>query len=145
VTITNATLLDRPVVDQALSHLDAHGGQVWAKLDAGTQAWYERVERTKIPLARIVDNLAFSASRRPLIIQSLFLALGDEAPSESEIAAWVAHLAAIRQRGGAIRLVQVYTVARAPAESFARPLPVGSLEAIAAQARGAGFAVDVHP
>jgi len=36
VVITNATGFDRPDVKRAFEFLDAHRGEIWAKLDAGT-------------------------------------------------------------------------------------------------------------
>ena len=40
VLITNATLLDRAGVRAGVDALLARRGEVWAKLDAGTEAWY---------------------------------------------------------------------------------------------------------
>src|SRR4029079_630944 len=40
VVITNATLFHRPDVQRALKFLDHHNGEIWAKLDAGTEAYY---------------------------------------------------------------------------------------------------------
>src|SRR5258708_3607932 len=37
VVITNATMFHRPAVRDALAVLAANGGEVWAKLDAGTE------------------------------------------------------------------------------------------------------------
>jgi len=37
VVITNATLFHQPRVQRALEFLDHHNGEIWAKLDAGTE------------------------------------------------------------------------------------------------------------
>ena len=42
VLITNATMLHRPEVREALAVLDASNGEIWAKLDAGTEAYLPR-------------------------------------------------------------------------------------------------------
>src|SRR5437660_1785190 len=57
VLITNATQFDRPRVRQALEVLDANQGEIWAKLEAGTEAYYRRVDRTTIPFQRVLDNI----------------------------------------------------------------------------------------
>lgn len=132
VMITNASLFHRPAVRRALAALDASGGEVWAKLDAGTEAYFRRVERTSIPFQRILDNLLDAARVRPLVIQSLFLTLHGEGPDDAEVAAYCDRLATIVAQGGAIDRVQVYTVARRPAESEVGALPAARVDAIAA-------------
>ena len=49
VLITNATMLHHPAVRQVLAVLDANNGEIWAKLDAGTEAYYRQMDRTTIP------------------------------------------------------------------------------------------------
>ena len=73
VLITNATMFHRPEVRQALAILDENQGEIWAKLDAGTAAYFHRVDRTRIPFERILANLADAARVRPIVIQSLFM------------------------------------------------------------------------
>ena len=128
--ITNAIDLDRPEVIDALALLDSHHGEVWAKLDAGTEEYFAEVARTKITLGKVVKNIHATARIRPVVIQALFMKLGGEGPGEEEIEAWLGRLAQIGGRGR-ISLVQVYTVARPPAESRVAPLPREELERIA--------------
>ena len=45
VVITNATQLDQPQVQRALPILDAANGEIWAKLDAGSEQYFQRVNR----------------------------------------------------------------------------------------------------
>ena len=122
VLITNASRFHRPHVERGLEVLDRNQGEVWAKLDAGTEAYYHTIERTKVPFAQVLDNIAAAAKARPLVIQSLFLRLAGESPSENEIDAYCQRLNEVVNAGGALRLIQVYTVARKPAESIVAPL-----------------------
>lgn len=122
VLITNASMFHRPHVRRGLETLDANQGEIWAKLEAGTEAYFRKIDRTTIPFQRILDNITEAARARPLVIQALFLRLHGEAPSGEELAAFCERLNEIQSRGGALRLVQVYTVARRPAESFVTPL-----------------------
>jgi len=132
VLITNASMFHRPAVRRALEILDANNGEIWAKLETGTEEYYQRVERTKIPFRQILDNITAAAQLRPLVIQSLFMHIEGEPPTAAEIEAYCDRLNEIVAAGGRIRLVQVYTVARRPAESFVAPLSNAEVDAIAA-------------
>ena len=108
VLITDAGGLDRADVKRGLEIMDANNGEVWAKLDAGTEAYFKLINRTKIPFARILKNIAETAKARPIVIQSLFLKIRGEGPSGEEIGEFCRRLREI----GNIKLVQVYTIAR---------------------------------
>lgn len=131
VLITNASMFHRPVVQRGLATLDAHNGEVWAKLDAGTEAYYQLIDRTKIPFQQVLDNITAAARARPLVIQSLFMRVNGEPPTVAEIDAYVQRLREITTAGGQLKLVQVYTIARPPAESFVAPLTTAEVDAIA--------------
>ena len=73
VMITNASRFHRPSVREALAILDRNQGEIWAKLDAGTDAYFHRIDRTPIPFHLILTNLRDAARIRPLVIQSLFM------------------------------------------------------------------------
>jgi wyosine [tRNA(Phe)-imidazoG37] synthetase (radical SAM superfamily) len=130
VLITNASMFHRPAVRRALEVLDANNGEFWAKLEAGTEEYYQRVDRTTIPFGRILDNITAAARVRPLVIQALFMRLHNEPPPPEELAAFCDRLKYIQQAGGRIKLVQVYTVARVPAESFVSPLAAAEVDHI---------------
>ncbi|RCS40724.1 radical SAM protein [Bremerella cremea] len=145
VLITNATMFHRPHVQRGLEILDANQGEIWAKLDAGTEPYYRTIERTKIPFQRVLDNLLLAAQARPIVIQSMFLKLLGQSPSAEEITAYCSRLSEVRSRGGKIKLVQVYTVARKPAESIVAPLADDEVDAIAQQVRDqTGLAAEVY-
>src|SRR5205807_8396923 len=109
VLITNATQLHRPRVQEALALLAANNGEVWAKLDAGSEEYYHRIERTTVPFARVLTNLRDTAQATPLVIQAMFLRLAGELPSPAEREAFCERLNEIIRAGGRITRVQVYT------------------------------------
>ena len=131
VLITNASLLHRPRVRQALATLDANGGEIWAKLDAGTEDYYRLVARSAVPWPQILSNLQEAAQARPIVIQSLWMRIGGEPPPPAELAAYCDRLREILAAGGRIKLVQVHTVARKPAEAFVAALSNAEVDAIA--------------
>jgi wyosine [tRNA(Phe)-imidazoG37] synthetase (radical SAM superfamily) len=135
VLITNASRFHVPRVRKALTVLDANNGEVWAKLEAGTEAHYQQVDRTTIPFQRILDNITEAAQVRPLVIQAMFLRMHDTPPSAAELEAFCERLNEVTRAGGKINLVQVYTVARVPAETFASPLTDAEVDAIVALVR----------
>lgn len=130
IVITNATLLHRPAVESALAMLDQHNGEIWAKLDAGTEPYYRQVERTSIPLGRVIENIARAGRVRPIVIQSLFMTIAGNGPDDAEIEAYIQRLRELMNAGCQIKLVQVYTVARRTAESGVGALPDDRLDAI---------------
>ena len=145
IVLTNATLFHRPAVASALGRLHELGGEIWAKLDAGTEPYFHRVDGTRLPFDRIVRNLEGAARRWPLVIQAMFHAFDSEGPGEAELDAWAGRLAAILEGGGSLKLVQVYTVARAPSDPSVGALPAAALEAIAARVARLGVPVEVFP
>ena len=143
VLITNATMFHRPAVERGLAILDQNQGEIWAKLDAGTEEYYRLIDRTSIPFRRVLDNLALAATARPIVIQSLFMQVHGVGPTTAEITAYVERLQEIVNAGGQIARVQVYTVARQPAESYVSPLEADVVDAIAQRViREAGLAVE---
>ncbi len=130
VLITNASMFHRAHVKRGLAILDDHNGEIWAKLEAGTEAYFQLVDRTPIPFRQILDNIASAAQMRPLVIQSLFMRVNGEAPPADELAAFCERLREITAKNGQIKLVQVYTVARRPAESYVAPLSNEEVDAI---------------
>jgi wyosine [tRNA(Phe)-imidazoG37] synthetase (radical SAM superfamily) len=145
VVITNATLLHRPGIVDALAFLDGRNGEIWAKLEAGTDAYYQRVERTNIPLQRVIDNIADAGRARPIVIQSLFMRLHGEPTPLSEIDAYIERLGELLGRGCQIKLVQVYTTARATHEPFVSPLEEPMLQRITDRVRTLGLAAECFP
>lgn len=135
VLITNASMFHRPAVKRGLEILDENNGEIWAKLDAGTDAYYHLIERTKIPFQRILDNILAAARVRPVVIQSLFMRVDGDPPGEHEIEEFCRRLNEVVAAGGTIKLVQVYTVARTPAESYVRPLSNEEVDRIAETVR----------
>ncbi len=135
VLITNASMFHRPHVQRGLDVLDRNNGQIWAKLEAGTDEYYQLVERTPIPFRQILDNILLAARARPIVVQSLFMRIDREPPSQTELAAFCDRLNEILTGGGQICLVQVYTVARRPTEPIVSPLTDGEVDAIVKMVR----------
>jgi wyosine [tRNA(Phe)-imidazoG37] synthetase (radical SAM superfamily) len=145
VIITNASGLNRPTVKEALLWLDQHNGEIWAKLDAGTEAYYKQVDKTHVPFQRVLDNIQRVAKDRPIVIQSMFIKHQGAGPGEQEIEAYCGRLNDILRNGGKIKLVQVYTLARRPAEATVSALGRAEVDAIAEAVRArSGLATESY-
>ena len=147
VLITNGSGLGREEMCLAQDLFAERGGIFWIKLDAGTESFYRTINRTTVPFAQILTNLIEAARRHPVVVQSMFLRFRGEAPPAAEIETWAGRLRDVREAGGRISLVQVYTVARETMEPGVTPLSESELEEIAAAARRAvpEFPVAVFP
>ncbi len=131
VLITNASMFHREAVARALEVLDANNGEIWAKLDAGTEAYYQQVARSVVSFRRILDNLLLAARARPIVIQSLFMRLYDQPPTLAEQEAYCYRLRELTAAGGRIKLVQIHTVARPPAEAWVAALSQEEVDGLA--------------
>ena len=130
VLITDAAGLDKADVRRGLELMDANNGEVWGKLDAGTEAYYHLVNRSTVRFERILHNLLLTARARPIVIQSLLFKVHGQAMSDAELGAYCDQLNEIVRDGGRIKEVHAYTVARPTPEVFATKLEKAELEAM---------------
>ncbi len=131
VLITNASMFHRPHMQRAIQLLDAHAGVIWAKLDAGTEAYYARINRSRFSFSHILANITQAACVRPLVIQSLFLRMDGQPPPHDEWSAYCARLTEMCAAGAQFKLVQIYTLARTPTEPNVAPLSDAEVDELA--------------
>ena len=136
VLITNASGLDRPEIAGGLSLLNLRD-EIWAKLEAGTQDYMNRVTRPDCALEKILANILAVARARPVVIQSLFTSVHGAAPPASEIEAYILRLRELKEEGAQIPLVQIYSATRLTPHSGCGHLPLRTLSAIARRVREA--------
>jgi hypothetical protein len=118
-------------VRAGLTVLDDNNGEIWAKLDAGTEDYFRLVNRSGVLFERIVANILEASRFRPLVIQSLWFRIRGKKPPAREIDAYCECLTRMVSGRGRFRALQLYTIARDPAEEFASPLLDRELEQIA--------------
>lgn len=136
IVITNASGLHRETVKRGLKLMDEHNGEIWAKLDAGTEGYYKRIAQTKVPFTRILDNILNTARVRPIKIQSCFMNVQGEMPGKDELQAYADRVNHIIENGGQISAIQLYTVSRPPAESYVTALTDTQMDQIAQTLQG---------
>lgn len=130
VVISNASGLHRETVKKGLSLMDAHNGELWAKLDAGTENYYKTIAQTKIPFNRILTNILDTSQEHLIKIQTCFMNIHGKAPSQEEIKAYCDRINHVLTNGGHIGAIQFYTVSRSPAESYVMGLTDAQMDQI---------------
>lgn len=129
--ITNASHLESPAVELGLSRLLESDGEIWAKLDAGTEDWFKKMNRSPLHLAKILDNLTKAIKIYPICIQTMLCNLQGEIPSDQEIERYIENLAAIHSANpDHLVEVQLYTVIRDPLLKGVEALPKEFLESV---------------
>ncbi len=134
VLLTNGTGLDLPQVQLGLKYL-TRSDEVWIKLDGGSQAYVNRVNRSDVPLEKILSNILTLGRQRPVVIQSLFPAIDDEEPPLEEIEQFARRLLDLKNAGAQISLVQIYSATRPTPNSGFSHLPLRVLSRIAQTVR----------
>ena len=134
VLLTNATGLDQQQVQHGLKFF-TKSDEVWAKLDGGTQAYLNKVDKLDMPLEKILGNILLLARQRPVVIQSLFPAINGEEPPLEEIEQYAQRLKELKVRGAQIPLVQIYSATRPTPNSGCGHLPLKTLSRIAQTVR----------
>lgn len=141
VLITNATGLHLPHVQAGLRLLTPED-EIWAKLDAGTQEYLNKINRPKHgaksaspSLVQVMDNILALGRQRPVVIQSLFPLLNGEEPPAEEIEEYVLRLRELKEGNAQISLVQVYSAHRTAVQADCGHLPLKCLSRIAQRVR----------
>ena len=134
VLVTNASGFDLPEVQRGLKQLTSHD-EIWAKLDAGTQTWMDTINKSEVPLEKILSNILLVAKTRPVIIQSLCASLDNADPPTEQIHQYALRLRELKDAGAQIPLVQIYSATRPTHNARCRHLPLRSLSQIAQTVR----------
>jgi wyosine [tRNA(Phe)-imidazoG37] synthetase (radical SAM superfamily) len=129
VLITNGTGLDLPPVQDGLQHFTRED-EIWIKLEVGTQAYMDRVNRSEVSLDKVMENARLIGRKRPIVIQSLFPLIAGQEPPPEEIDEYILRLKELKDGGAAISLVQIYSATRPTAHSECGHIPLQSLARI---------------
>lgn len=144
--ITNGSQVDKPDVQSGLRLLAEAGGEVWFKLDAGTQADIARINGVSIRPASHSRRLALCASLCPTWVQTCMFRWDDKTPTPKFVGDY---LALLEQAGlPLLKGVLLYGLARQsfqPEAVHLKQLSAAELESIAGRLRQKGLAVTVSP
>ncbi len=134
VLITNGACLDQEPVQDGLRYFTRED-EIWIKLDAGTQQVMSRINRSQIPLDKVMENAWLIGRKRPIVIQSLFPLLGEAEPPPEEVEEYIRRLIELKDGGAMISLVQIYSATRPAAHPDCGHVPLQSLARICRRVR----------
>ncbi|MBL4769981.1 MAG: radical SAM protein [Planctomycetes bacterium] len=147
VLITNGSMLHKPKVQQGLARMAQSGGEVWFKLDAGTEQGRLEVNSLAIPDARVRENLKLCSGLVSTRIQTCMFARNGQVPSEERVQAYLDFLGGQVVAQVPIQDVMLYGLARPSAQEEAGELGTLSdewLKGMAARIRGLGLPVTTY-
>jgi wyosine [tRNA(Phe)-imidazoG37] synthetase (radical SAM superfamily) len=129
VLMTNGTWLELQPIQEGLRYFTRED-EVWIKLDAGTPAYMDRVNRSEVSLDKVMENAALIGRKRPIIIQSLFPLIAGQEPPPEEIDEYLDRLKELKEGGASISMVQIYSATRPTVHSEYGHIPLQSLARI---------------
>ncbi|MGZ5051144.1 MAG: radical SAM protein [Methylobacter sp.] len=144
VLITNGSLLHRSGVQNGLKILKEYGGEVWFKLDSATEEGRALMNNAGQNLHAGIDNLLLSAKLCPTKLQTCILNYDKRGLPVQEKLAYLEMLTSVKVRGGALKGIMLYTIARPSFQPEFERLEKASLEAMnrfADEVRDLGFDV----
>lgn len=134
--ITNASRLGNDTVEASLNDLLKSNGEIWAKLDAGTESWYKKVNRSPVKFETILNNLTKAIQCHPICIQTMLCSIRGEQANDEEIEHYLENVTRIYNACPAHFVeVQLYTVIRQTMIPDVLPLPKEFLEQVAEKIR----------
>ena len=141
--ISNGSLMDKASVLASLKHLARLNGEVWFKLDGGTQAGIARINDVNIKPEAHLQRLRNCVAVCPTFVQTCLFAMDVEPPSEEDTEAYLGLLDQVKSD---LQGVHLYGYAR-PSYQVEAPrisrLPHEKLEAMAERIRALGLIVHV--
>lgn len=143
--ITNGSMMDKPLVLESVRHLAQCNGEVWFKLDAGTQEGIARINDVNLNPQGHIQRLKNCAAVCPTFIQTCMFALDGQPPPESEISAYLELISQVKE---VIQGVHLYGIARPSMQAEVGRLSRLSpewLEAMAQRIRQLNVTVHVSP
>jgi len=152
VLITNGAGLLNEQIFNLLLRYALKGLRIWLKLDAGTQGWYQAMNRSAVPYEHPMKRILAFVKYAPVELQTMICAINGAPPPPDEKKAWEALVSDLASQAVSLRGIQIYGKARsAPEDPLASALPQDVLEEraeslrIAIAALGKKIPVNVYP
>ena len=132
VLFTNGSEIDRADLQEPLHLFFRQGGEIWCKLDSWSQESLLAINRTRLSRERLIGNLIALGKRHPLVIQTCLFRWNGEECSTEKYRPYADQLRYLLSQGAQIKLLQLYTLARAPESRRAHPWPNEVMDRLAA-------------
>jgi wyosine [tRNA(Phe)-imidazoG37] synthetase (radical SAM superfamily) len=112
VLITNGSLAHKEVVQSGLSTMSSINGEVWFKLDSGTDDGLKNINNAGLSIERVKENLKIVSALCPTWLQTCVFKLDDELPSMNECESYLQFLATLKEENIEVNGVLLYGLAR---------------------------------
>lgn len=143
--ITNGSLMHRKTVQDAVFALAAINGEVWFKIDRATVGGMAAVNHIEGNLAGVKRRLLACAARCPTWIQTCWFALDDMAPTDEELAAYLAFVHEVKTEIAGVHLYGVARQSMQPEAGRLTALSEPELQSVGEKIRQLGVTVTVSP
>lgn len=143
--ITNGSLIGKPGVLEAITHLARCHGEVWFKLDAGNADDLARINGIRMEPELMLERLRLCAAHAPTWVQTCLFALDGQPPDIRQIEAYVARIQSVTE---CIQGIHLYSLARPSMQPEAPRLERLSAQwmtPLAKRLRAMGIKVCVNP
>jgi len=144
--ISNGSYVHKAHVQRGLVQMAAHHGEVWMKIDSVSDAGIQRMNGIKLNAIRLRQQLEAVAGLCPTWIQTCMVSWDGEAPTESEVTAYLEFLDALLRDHVAIHGVLLYGLARPSMQDESvhlHALDAEWMSAMAERIRQSGLAVQL--
>ena len=123
ILISNATLFHLKKVKAGLGLLTERNGEIWGKLDAGSEAWFQTIDQSKFNLDHIEKNLKDCLATFPMKIQTMLCTFEGQQPGDDELSQLQSRILNVYNSNPEnFRELQLYSVVRDPAYPSCHPL-----------------------
>jgi wyosine [tRNA(Phe)-imidazoG37] synthetase (radical SAM superfamily) len=148
ILITNGSLIARPEVQAGLRAMAQISGEIWFKLDSVTREGRQRINNTRMSLMRMGENLRLATILCPTWLQTCVFQADGVAPAVAESDAYLSFLEGFLNKGGKLKGVLLYGLARPSMQPEAPRLTKVDqvwMEAFSARIRALGVDVRLNP
>ncbi len=112
VLITNGSLAQKEVVQSGLETMNSINGEVWFKLDSGTDAGLKNINNAGLSSKRVKENLKIVSVLCPTWLQTCVFKLDSELPSRNECDSYLQFLSSLEIENIKVKGVLLYGLAR---------------------------------
>jgi wyosine [tRNA(Phe)-imidazoG37] synthetase (radical SAM superfamily) len=119
ILFTNASRLNRKDLTPVFDDLMANRGEIWCKFDFWDEHSFRMINRSKISVKKMLENIKTVGWKYSLTLQSCFFSWQSEGYNDQKYQQYVDQVKRLINDGVKIRLIQAYTLARRPADKNA--------------------------
>jgi hypothetical protein len=146
VLITNGSLMHRAYVQEGLSRMALHNGEVWFKLDRASAEGMQLVNNTQMNMQKVRENLLTAIGLCPTWLQTCWFAIDGNAPSAQDEDSYLNFIGSLLSNDIKLQGILLYTIARPSLQIEAPRLTALSalqMESFAERIRSLGMVVKV--